>query len=701
MKTTTRSRKNTQILAGSIAALVLATHSAQAASAAWNVNADGAWVTDSNWTPAAAPGAVTGTASADVATFSNTLTLFGKTITVDANRNIGGISFGNATAFGFTLTGGNLLLSNASVIQSLAADGGHMETIASAIAIQGDSGSASFTALSTNGNTLLNIAGAVTGVSTAGNTTTLNLNGTNLGGNEVTGIIGDGSLGGKLALTKSAAGTWFLTGSNTYTGTTTLTAGTLVAENANALGSGGNVTFGGGTLRYTAYSAGTDWSTRFKNSTAAGGIILDLNFQDVTLAGVIDSSNTAGLNRSGAGSLTLSGANTYTGVTTIGGNTASAVASYLKLNNALALGGGGNLTFTNGTLQFSSNNTVDYSSRIVGSTSAVNIDTNGQSVTFASPLVASNNAGLTKLGLGSLTLQGASNNAYLNITTISGGDLIINNTVDNAADRLSSGTLVINGGRLLFNGNASANSAESVGQINVGGGASTLSVNFGGTQTATLTSTGQMAHNLTNGTMLINGVNLGKNNSSTSSVARVLVTTAPTGTNLVGTTAALVTGINSAVKNTQIVPFLTGEATTTTGGLGTASGTSNTFVTYVGGAGFRPLNPTDEFTNNAITVGSNTRLTSATTAASTGAINSLVMAGGDLTINDSNAGSLVTLTNTSGAILFTATSTIKPSSTAGVLSFGTAEGQITVNAGVTATIRANMTQTANTQGITK
>ena len=394
-----------QNLAGSIATLVLASHSAQSASAAWNVSANGDWVTDSNWSPAAAPGAVSGTTSTDIATFSTTLTLLGKAITVDANRNIGGISFGNTSAFGFTLTGGNLLLSNAGVIQTLAADAAHMDTIASAIAIQGDSGSASFTALSTNSNTLLNIAGAVTGVSTAGNTTTLNLNGTNLGGNEVTGIIGDGSLGGKLALTKSAAGTWFLAGSNTYTGTTTLTAGTLVAENANALGNGGNLTFGGGTLRYTSDSAGTDWSTRFKNSTAAA-IILDLNFQDVTLAGVIDSSNTAGLTRSGAGSLTLSGANTYTGVTTIGGNTASAVASYLKLNNALALGGGGNLTFTNGTLQFSTNNTVDYSSRIVGSTSAVNIDTNGQSVTFASPLVASNVNGLTKLGLGSLTLEG-------------------------------------------------------------------------------------------------------------------------------------------------------------------------------------------------------------------------------------------------------------------------------------------------------
>ena len=82
-----------------------------------------------------------------------------------------------------------------------------MEAIASAIAIQGDGGSASFTALSTSGTNLLNIAGAVTGVSTAGNTTTLNLNGTNIGGNVITDTVANGSGGGKRVLTKSDAGT--------------------------------------------------------------------------------------------------------------------------------------------------------------------------------------------------------------------------------------------------------------------------------------------------------------------------------------------------------------------------------------------------------------------------------------------------------------------------------------------------------------
>ncbi|MCX6978462.1 MAG: autotransporter-associated beta strand repeat-containing protein, partial [Verrucomicrobia bacterium] len=468
-----------QILAGSIATLVLATHSAQATSAAWNVNADGAWVTDSNWSPAAAPGAVSGNTSTDVATFSNAITLFGKTITVDANRNIGGISFGNTSSFGFTLTGGNLLLSNAGVIQSLAADGGHMETIASAIAIQGDGGSASFSALSTSTSNHLNIAGGVTGVSTAGNTTTLNLNGTNTGGNVITGIIGDGSLGGKLALTKSAAGTWQLNGANTYTGTTTLTLGTLVVDHASALGVGGNITFGGGTLQYTATSAGQDWSTRFKNTTA-GGILLNTNGSDVTLAGVIDSSNTAGLTKSGGATLTLSGANTYTGVTTIGGT----VMSVLRLNDASALGGGGNLTFTGGRLQYTANNTVDYSARIVGSTGAITIDTNGQNVSFGSVLASTNTNGIYKMGTGDLTFGGNISHLYTGNTSLNGGRLILDNTGagNNNANRITDGSgLTVNNGTFLYKGSdqAATNSTETLGGFNVGTG--TLTVAFGGT----------------------------------------------------------------------------------------------------------------------------------------------------------------------------------------------------------------------------
>ncbi len=76
-----------------------------------------------------------------------------------------------------------------------------------------------------------------------------------------------------------------------------------------------------------------------------------------------------------------------------------------------------------------------------------------------------------------------------------------------------------------------------------------------------------------------------------------MINTAPT---LIGTRVDQGTGIAASAQNTQIVPYLLGTVTATSGGLGT-SGAANTFVTYSASGGLRPLNLTDEFTQNAFT----------------------------------------------------------------------------------------------------
>ena len=173
----------------------LAANSAQAASNSWAANASGNWATAGSWTGGVnIPGATSGTTSTDIATFGFTLATSSKTVTVDANRNIGGITFtGNNTAFIYTLSGGNLLLTNAGVIQvdSGASSGTHTDTISSAIAIQGDGGTAAFT--NNGANTRgLSFSGGVTGVSTGSNVTTLTLNGSSTSGNNfISGVIGD------------------------------------------------------------------------------------------------------------------------------------------------------------------------------------------------------------------------------------------------------------------------------------------------------------------------------------------------------------------------------------------------------------------------------------------------------------------------------------------------------------------------------
>lgn len=129
-------------------------------------------------------------------------------------------------------------------------------------------------------------------------------------------------------ITKSGAGTLVLSGSNTFTAGTNVNAGIVSLGHAQALGSSGTISFGGGTLQYSASNT-ADYSGRF--SAAAGQAYnLDTNGQNVTLATGLTSSG-GSLTKSGAGTLTLTGSNSFTGATT-------AAAGRLLVNGRLSSG---------------------------------------------------------------------------------------------------------------------------------------------------------------------------------------------------------------------------------------------------------------------------------------------------------------------------------------------------------------------------
>lgn len=160
----------------------------------------------------------------------------------------------------------------------------------------------------------------------------------------------------------------------------------------------------------------------------------------VTLAGAGDGvmgqfiTGANSVTKTGTGTWTLAGSNSYTGATTL-------AAGRLVLGNASALANTGTIAFTGGTLRYGPGITTDLSSRIRNSTASISIDTGTSAVTFASAIGASNSGGLAKSGSGSLTLSGS--NSYTGDTTLAAGRLNINH-----ARALGSGTFTIHGGTI-------------------------------------------------------------------------------------------------------------------------------------------------------------------------------------------------------------------------------------------------------------
>ncbi len=244
----------------------------------------------------------------------------------------------------------------------------------------------------------------------------------------------NGIVSGSGMLTKVGLGTLTLAKANTYTGGTTLSAGTL---NVNAvetpgtsgpLGASGTISFGGGTLQFSATNS-FDYSSRF-STAASQAYSLDTNSQSVTVGTALTSSG-GSLTKLGLGTLTLPAANTYTGNTTVSAGTlaitgSGSLASSPKISVAtgatLDVSGvtsGANFSGTTSSFTLAANQTLVGAGTVVG-TAAV-----GNSSTVSA---ASNTGTIGTLTTGGMAWLPGGNNIVLHDPSSTNSSLINSTT---------------------------------------------------------------------------------------------------------------------------------------------------------------------------------------------------------------------------------------------------------------------------------
>jgi autotransporter-associated beta strand protein len=295
------------------------------------------------------------------------------------------------------------------------------------------------TAYTVDGGTLDLNDFALTASSLAGTGGTVDLGAGTLTVDQAVDTTYAGVIAGTGSLTKTGTGTLTLSGANTYTGGTTVIAGTLQAGAAGAFVDNTAYTVDGGTLDLN------DFALTASSLSGAGGTV-DLGTAALTVdqaanttyAGVI--AGTGGLTKTGTGTLVLSGANTYTGGTTVTGGTLQAGAAGAFVDNTAYTVDGGTLDLNDFALTASSlagtGGTVDLG------TAALTVDQTANT-TYAG--VIAGTGGLTKTGAGMLVLSGA--NTYTGGTTVTDGTLQAGAAgafVDNTAYTVDGGTLDLN-----------------------------------------------------------------------------------------------------------------------------------------------------------------------------------------------------------------------------------------------------------------
>lgn len=332
----------------------------------------------------------TGSYSNTAATTATTNLNMTASVTLDAGVTVGSVRFNNA------ITTPTLTLNGTHIIAS----GGILVT-------------------STVGANATLITG---GTLTSGNTQDLIV----IQNNTSAALTIDAILTGAVGFTKSGNGQLILAGSNDYTGATYLNGGvTAISSNANlgSITTGAAVHFNGGTLAVTSTIALDNAGSSQRDIVLGnnGGTLDVAASQTLTVSGSISGEGT--LNKTGAGTLALSGTSTQTGATNVtAGNLQVGINSLgqtgpgaVNLNGAGTVLSGtgvvqGPVTVTTGTLRPGDNGGAN-----VGTLTTGDLVFTPASSTTVAELQITGSSGTTNLAAdklvinGSLTLNGSSN----------------------------------------------------------------------------------------------------------------------------------------------------------------------------------------------------------------------------------------------------------------------------------------------------
>jgi len=289
-------------------------------------------------------------------------------------------------------------------------------------------------AVGNTGNTLQLGAGGTTGTLSTSSVITDNgtvifdrsntiTQGTDFGSAAITGTGG---------VTQAGTGTTILNAANTYSGGTTVNAGTLQISGSGSLGNG-------------AYSGAISNSSVLECSSNAAQ----------TFSGDINGTGALMKDISSTSTLTLSGANTYTGATTVSAGTlqfarevslynntpASAENVTVAIGAMLAFNVGGPGEFTSSDLDAIQAHSTGFAGGALLGLDTTNAASGN--FAYASAIVdtngGANSMGLVKLGTGALTLSAA--NTYTGGTTVQAGALIVSGSINGSATVQNGGTL--------------------------------------------------------------------------------------------------------------------------------------------------------------------------------------------------------------------------------------------------------------------